>query len=478
MQAPHQGAVTWWIELTSAFQDIFLLCVNLYIAFRLFILLSPVSKPSLLIPAPFLSPRTFWANVFLLAILIVLLLKAGNFYSFRRSSSALDDCRAVALATLLAVLLVSAINLISGTEMNSRGFTLSVGLLNLLTLGGWRLLKRKVSLPSISEPPSLRNVLIVGAGKTGKRLARFLENNKHLGYRVQGFLDRPERCDTRVLGGIEYLPQIARAHFVDEVIITRPHEREVVNEVVSTARQHRLDVKLILDLDDDSAYTQGAALSVEQIGQYPVLILHREPVPAFGLLVKRTLDIVLAVVSLVLLLPLLVAIAIAIRIDSPGPVFYTACRLGKKGRSFKFFKFRTMITGADGLKKELRKSNERQGPFFKLADDPRTTRLGKWLRKYSLDELPQLWNVVTGDMSLVGPRPHPIDDCQHYRLDHLRRLDVTPGITGLWQISSRRDPSFETSMSLDLEYIENWSLREDFRILLKTLPAVLRAQGQ
>jgi lipopolysaccharide/colanic/teichoic acid biosynthesis glycosyltransferase len=136
-----------------------------------------------------------------------------------------------------------------------------------------------------------------------------------------------------------------------------------------------------------------------------------------------------------------------------------------------------MVVRADEQKDELRNANERNGPFFKLANDPRVTPLGRWLRKLSLDEIPQLWNVLRGDMSLVGPRPHPVDDFERYDVEHLRRLDVKPGLTGLWQVTARRDPSFDTNMALDLEYIENWSLWLDLKITLRTVPAVLRAEG-
>src|SRR5437016_1057204 len=152
-------------------------------------------------------------------------------------------------------------------------------------------------------------------------------------------------------------------------------------------------------------------------------------------------------------------------------------RAGKKGQRFVCYKFRTMVDGADELKESLRRCNERRDPFFKISDDPRVTRLGRLLRKYSLDELPQFWNVLKGDMSLVGPRPHPLDDCARYRPADHRRLDVKPGITGLWQVIARTDPSFETCMKLDLEYMNRWSLSLDFKILLRTVPAVLAGDG-
>jgi lipopolysaccharide/colanic/teichoic acid biosynthesis glycosyltransferase len=181
---------------------------------------------------------------------------------------------------------------------------------------------------------------------------------------------------------------------------------------------------------------------------------------------------------LALTTPFLILLGILIWLDSPGPALYIAERVGRKGRRFQCYKLRTMIVNADLRKDELRAQNEREGPVFKLEDDPRVTRLGRFLRGSSLDELPQLWNVLRGDMSLVGPRPHPVDDYERYSIEHLRRLDVSPGLTGLWQVTARNDPSFETNMALDLEYIENWSLGLDLKILSKTIPAVLRAEGR
>ena len=196
-----------------------------------------------------------------------------------------------------------------------------------------------------------------------------------------------------------------------------------------------------------------------------------------SLFLKRIMDIVLSTIVLVLLWPLMLAIAIVIKLESPGPVIYPSLRVGKKGRRFVCYKFRTMVSGADELKDNLRRLNQRRGPFFKIADDPRATRLGRFLRKYSLDELPQFWNVLKGDMSLVGPRPHPLDDVERYSPWHRRRLAVKPGLTGLWQVTARADPSFETCMVLDLGYIRSWSLLLDCRILMRTIPAVLAGEG-
>jgi len=166
-----------------------------------------------------------------------------------------------------------------------------------------------------------------------------------------------------------------------------------------------------------------------------------------------------------------------VKADSSGPVLYAAKRAGRKGRPFRCYKFRTMVSDADQCKNSLQGMNKRSGPIFKVFDDPRVTRIGRWLRRYSLDELPQLWNVMKGEMSLVGPRPHPVDEFAAYELSHLARLDVTPGMTGLWQVSARRDPSFDRAMELDREYIRTWNLGLDSRILLRTVFAVARGSG-
>jgi len=209
----------------------------------------------------------------------------------------------------------------------------------------------------------------------------------------------------------------------------------------------------------------------------PIVTSRKTSSPRFAVTMKRTIDIVFSAAGLLVVAPLMAVIAASIKLDSRGPVFYCAPRAGKMGHSFVCVKFRTMINNADAMKGGLRSQNERKGPFFKIVRDPRITRLGRILRRYSLDELPQLWNVLIGEMSLVGPRPHPLDDCQFYLPHDLRRLNVTPGITGLWQVTARRDPSFQRNMALDLEYIERWSITMDLQILYRTVFVVLQGTG-
>ena len=320
----------------------------------------------------------------------------------------------------------------------------------------------------------VRNVLIVGAGSTGRRVASYVEAHPEAGRTVCGFLDNEGPLSNHVVGRVYDLARVARKSFVDEVILAAPHDRNLTLQVLREARRLRLDVEIVPDLFG----CKPEKSEVERVGDLPVICLHAERLPAAGLFLKRVVDVIGASLALAMLSPLLSVIAALIKLDSPGPVLYCAPRAGRKSRRFRCFKFRTMVNRADELRDNLRDLNQRTGPCFKMANDPRITRLGRILRRYSLDELPQLWNVLKGEMSLVGPRPHPVTEFAAYEIEHLARLDVTPGITGLWQVSARRDPSCQRGMELDREYIQTWSLGSDLRILLRTFLAVAQGSGE
>ena len=314
-----------------------------------------------------------------------------------------------------------------------------------------------------------RHVLIVGAGKTGQALANQLvyQNDS---VAVCGFLDDQEPVGGDVLGGTADLARVARAVFADEVVLAGV-EADIARRTVREAHRNRLDVKIFPE-----AFGLNP-LGVEHCGIATLLTLHEERIPGASLLIKRVADVLISALMLTMSSPLLAVIGLLIKLDSRGPVLYRAARLGKKGQQFLCYKFRTMVVDADQQKQALRKENEREGATFKITGDPRITRLGRFLRRYSLDELPQLINVIKGEMSLVGPRPHPLDDCARYTLADLRRLDVVPGLTGLWQVSARSDPSFERNIALDLEYIERWDLWMDLKILWQTMRVVVQGTG-
>jgi exopolysaccharide biosynthesis polyprenyl glycosylphosphotransferase len=246
-----------------------------------------------------------------------------------------------------------------------------------------------------------------------------------------------------------------------------------VQEVLDQARIQGVDLRMVPDMYDGLAWNSP----IEYIGQFPTIPLHCGHVPEFGLLLKRGMDILLANLTLIVLSPVLLAIAIAVKLDSHGPVFYSSERIGKKGRVFRCIKFRTMVRDAEMRRADVMHMNERDGVLFKISNDPRITALGRTLRKYSLDELPQFFNVLRGDMSIVGPRPPLASEVKEYKLSHLRRLDVLPGVTGLWQVQGRQDPSFDSYISLDVTYIENWSIWLDLKIIGRTIGVVLAGTG-
>ncbi|HEX4427621.1 MAG TPA: sugar transferase [Terriglobales bacterium] len=383
-----------------------------------------------------------------------------------------DTIRETRAQTITLMKVVGWPALLVGVVMESAGThaismkTLAIAAsLNFLTMLGWRTCWQLRS----GRNNHRRNVLIVGAGVLGRKVAARLNPDRA----VVGFLDNNGPVLDDVLGRIEELASVARAKFVDEIIVALPHRQDLARVAIEEAHRNGLDIKMVPDLHG----FEMKSARLENCGGIPLLTLNEELIPEFYRLLKRVLDIAVSLFALILLMPLLAAIALTIRLDSEGPVFYRAPRVGKKGNRFLCQKFRTMVTNADKLKELLRARNERHGACFKITDDPRITRVGGFLRRYSLDELPQLWNVLCGDMSLVGPRPHPPDDVERYELEDLRRLDVTPGITGLWQVKARRDPSFRRNVELDVEYIEHWNFWTDLSILYQTVSVVLQGSG-
>jgi exopolysaccharide biosynthesis polyprenyl glycosylphosphotransferase len=324
-----------------------------------------------------------------------------------------------------------------------------------------------------------RNVLIVGTGPEAHALRHHLESIRHLGFTFKGFIDFPGSSSRftstsgDVVGSLDTLFDLARKQFVDEIFFTASCERGILQDVLEQSRAHGVDLRVIPDLYDGLAWNSP----IEYLGQFPTIPLHRGHVPELGLMFKRGFDVVFSLLALVMISPILLLIAVAIRLDSPGPVLYSSERIGKKGRVFLCTKFRTMVSDAEKRRAEIMHMNERDGVLFKISNDPRITNLGRFLRKYSLDELPQFLNVLKGDMSVVGPRPPIASEVREYKLSHLRRLDVTPGITGLWQVQGRQDPSFDSYVSLDVTYIENWSIWLDMKIIIRTIGVVFSGTG-
>jgi exopolysaccharide biosynthesis polyprenyl glycosylphosphotransferase len=352
-----------------------------------------------------------------------------------------------------------------------------VAVVSMTLLVLWRRLNRYHLQETFPNGWNCRNVLLVGTSAMTEIVRGELQKNRALGYVIKGDLvcnlsHAGVASSLNTSGSLAELRRLIRTHFVDEVLICH-HDRNLVKAVTGEARKCGAAVRVVPDLYDGLAL--GAP--VEYLGRFPTIALHRQQAHAPSLALKRVVDAMSSGIALLLLLPILTALAIVILLDTPGPVIYVSRRVGRKGKHFNFYKFRTMVADADRQKEQLRARNERDGILFKIADDPRITRSGRVLRKYSLDELPQLWNVFKGDMSLVGPRPPLADEVRQYELEQLRRLDVMPGITGLWQVEARGNPSFESYISLDMQYVEQWSLLLDLKILVKTFRVVLFGTG-
>jgi len=322
-----------------------------------------------------------------------------------------------------------------------------------------------------------RFVLVLGAGPRGQAFAAKLEGHRELGLRVIGFLDDSDAYDPpgrwSRLGSLDDLERVLHEEIVDEVAICLPFSRwSLIDAIAHVCEEEGKIVRIPMDALDRAISTGR----VEELDGTPVFSLVSGPDRELALAAKRLIDLSLAALGLVLLSPLLAAIAVAIVLDDGRPVLFRQRRIGLHGRPFDVFKFRTMSRDAEQRRPELAHLNEINGLAFKVTEDPRVTRAGRFLRRTSLDELPQLWNVMRGDMSLVGPRPPLPDEVAGYDLWHRRRLSMKPGITGLWQVRGRREPDFDRWVAADLEYIDRWSLWLDLKILVQTIPAALEGR--
>jgi exopolysaccharide biosynthesis polyprenyl glycosylphosphotransferase len=328
-----------------------------------------------------------------------------------------------------------------------------------------------------------RTVLIVGTGPTALSIADSIQSHRFWGYRILGLIanqqdahpvprDLPRRWP--VLGEVADIPRIVESHVVDDVIFA-VHRRDLdrLEDLFLSLQEQGIRTRFALDFFPHTR----AQVQLEELDGMPLLSFATAPTSHFKLLAKRMLDVAVSALLLLLGLPVVPLIALAIKITSGGNVLFRQTRCGLNGRSFTLYKFRTMVEGAEERRRELLHLNEMNGPVFKLRADPRVTSLGRFLRRFSLDELPQLWNVLRGDMSLVGPRPPIPEEVAKYERWQRRRLAMKPGMTCLWQISGRNELDFHRWMELDLEYIDSWTPLLDLKILLKTIPAVLSGRG-
>lgn len=320
-----------------------------------------------------------------------------------------------------------------------------------------------------------RRALIVGMGPEAGQLAAQLQG--WTDYDILGFVndERPLTGTSSLpyLGALTECPDLVTRHNVEEVFITLGHHRARLASLVLALQRRGVKICFVPDLLD----ILTVHTAIENLRGIPLVTIREPPISGFNAVIKRAFDVCGALIGLVLCAPLLVIVALLIKLDSPGPVFFLQERAGQYGKRFRMWKFRTMVANAEQQLPQLVDIEKLEQPVFKLKNDPRVTRVGRWLRRTSLDELPQLINVLRGEMSLVGPRPEQVDLVERYNPWQAQRLLVKPGITGSMQVSGRADLSLEERVKLELTYIENYSLWEDIKILLKTIPAIVSSRG-
>jgi exopolysaccharide biosynthesis polyprenyl glycosylphosphotransferase len=300
---------------------------------------------------------------------------------------------------------------------------------------------------------------------------------EEVGYIIDG--DMPKNKVFNVLGILPDLEEIIRTHEIDQVYFIQHSDDKIdmIQEYIDICLEMGVTVKVVMDV----AYSKRMNRSdsyVSSVGTYPIITYHTIALNSYEKVLKRLMDLLVSITASIALTPLMLMTCLAIKVDSPGPCIFKQKRVGQNGRPFEIFKFRSMCNDAESQKKELMSRNEMDGPLFKIKDDPRVTRVGKFIRKTSIDELPQLFNVIRGEMSLVGTRPPTFDEVEGYKRGQWRRISIKPGITGLWQISGRNDISnFDEVVELDLRYIDNWTIWSDIKILFKTVGVLIKRKG-
>ena len=408
---------------------------------------------------------------------------AWGLYRSRRLSAHEAEALDVAKATSTASLLLFIGARVLGIGMITPAFILLFWIIGASATLATRFVGRKILEAVRSRGRNLRLMLVVGTNARAVRFAQHLQGRPELGYKLAGFVDDQwfgigefHRNGHKLVSDLKSFPAFLRDHVVDEVAIALPMGSAYAEarRIAALCEEQGIIIRLLTDIFE---LRLARPLATPFEGQ-EVITLHPGAPENWQHLLKRLLDIMLALLVIVLVAPLGALAALAIKLTSRGPIFFRQEHVGLNKRRFRLIKFRTMVSDAELRLREVEHLNEASGPVFKIRNDPRITPVGTILRKTSIDELPQLFNVLKGDMSLVGPRPLPIRDYAGFREDwQRRRFSVRPGITCLWQVNGRSSISFDKWMELDMHYIDHWSIGLDFKILAKTIPAVLKGAG-
>lgn len=421
--------------------------------------------------------------VWMLSIIIPLwptMLSLFNVYDMKTNRNFQSIARIIfriVPAVIIADLFLTSIFYFTGRQEISRLFFVIFAAINIALL--W---VEKISVHffwrQMAKDKSNCKKIIVVTCVDRNYFTEYVNGNPHFLIDIVGYVligEEPLSADKNVLGGIDQLINIVKNNIVDEVVFDLPNGNvDDFEDIVFECESMGVTVSLVM-------YTLNLKISkpdMSLLGKLPVLTFKTTDFSPWQLLAKRIMDILFGAIGLVLTSVVFIFIAPAIKLESEGPILFAQNRMGRNGRVFKFYKFRSMYKDAEERKKALMEQNEVNGHMFKITNDPRITKVGKFLRKTSLDELPQFWNILMGDMSLVGTRPPTLDEVSKYETRHWRRLSIKPGLTGMWQVSGRSDIlDFDEVVALDLEYIDNWSIWLDIKLIFKTFLAVFHMKG-
>ncbi len=427
--------------------------------------------------APFSAYLPFCA---LFTVTVPMVLWFEKAYTHWRGRNWMDQVFQIMMAVATTLVLALALAFAFRPLVYSRLLLLEAGFFVVVLISLGRALALVVQAHRRRKGIGVRRIVIVGAGEVGRRVMRTLVARPDLGYHIVGYVDdNPDKGEgglgrIKGLGDLDKLPKIIDDENVDEVIITLPwtYQRRILS-ILRECERRQVAARLVPDLFQMSL----SRVEVSDLGGVPLIEVQEIAFSKTALIMKRAMDIVGASLALLLGWPLFLLIALAIKLDSPGPVLFTQVRVGKNHKRFTIYKFRSMRVGAEDELESLKEAVEHNDITFKMRDDPRMTRVGRFLRRFSLDELPQFINALKGDMSLVGPRPPIPAEVEQYQPWHLKRLVVPPGLTGLWQVSGRSELTFDEMVLLDLYYIEHWSPWLDFAIIFRTFPTLLLGNG-
>ena len=413
----------------------------------------------------------FWA-------FMVVLLQVEGLYRRGRRQALLDQLGIITRSSIVTGAIIAALSFVLRPPSQSRFVFLYMCIAAIIALGLTRIVARSVQIARYRRGLDVRNVLVVGESNLAKTVLQRIAGDGSNGYRIAGFLaqgDAPGNFGRfAALGTVAQTHAVLKERQIDEVIIALPATAHAeVMRIIDECKQHGVNFHIVPDMLEMSM----SRVDVDTLGGIPLLGLRDNPLQGANLWLKRSVDLMVACCGLVIAAIPMLLVAIAIRLESPGPIIIAQTRIGKGGRPFQFYKFRSMVKNAEQLLPTLPTPNHAGRIIYKSPDDPRRTRVGRLIRRLSIDEAPQLFNVLKGDMSLVGPRPPLAREYAEYEDWMKARLEVTPGLTGLWQVSGRSDLVFDEMVLLDLYYIENWTPGLDIKILVQTIPAMLTGRG-